>query len=428
MPSVSRCVKTLKIAPACFVAAGFILPCAQEADAQPRPGTRLANTFGGLKVFFWGWRGSLEKRALGDAGCGERARHPGSPRQPCTGAMGSEMTDREIFLNAPSGASREELDVYLDRVCRDDPALRARVESLFAADEEAGTLFLNGGPSPALLAPDRVGERMGGYKLIQRIGEIGPCEVYMAQRERPQRRCVALKLIKAGDVSEHAIERFGAERKALAKLDHPNIAGFLEAGVTGSGLPFFAIELVRGIPITQFCEDHGLDIRQRIGLFGEIVSAVQYAHELDVVHGSLTPSRVLVGFEGDTRFAKILGFGADATSPADAAMAQSDPSTSDDDRRADICALGVILRALLVETAPAEKNRPTPPDLDDIVNTALGIHPARRYQLAGDLLADLQQFLSQPTRAVSLFGRAWERVTSLWRGRRGSYGNPDEEG
>src|SRR5437773_8419567 len=212
---------------------------------------------------------------------------------------------------------------------------------------------------------------MGPYKLIQQIGEGGMGTVWMAQQTEPVKRLVAVKLIKAGMDSRQVIARFEAERQALALMDHANIARVLEAGTSSAGRPYFVMDLVKGVPITRYCDEHHLTPRQRLELFAPVCQAVQHAHHKGVIHRDLKPSNVLVALYDDRPVPKVIDFGvAKATgqhlteqtlhtgfgavvgtveymSPEQASFNQLDVDT-----RSDIYSLGVLLYELLAGSPP----------------------------------------------------------------------------
>src|SRR5438067_7989659 len=180
--------------------------------------------------------------------------------------------EKEIFEQAIEIASDEERQGYLKGACGADAALRERIQALLKADEGAQS-FLPGEPQrPATTAPitEKPGDKIGRYKLLQQIGEGGCGVVYMAEQEEPVRRQVALKVIKLGMDTKNVIARFEAERQALALMDHPNIAKVLDAGATETGRPFFVMELVRGIKITDYCDKNNLSTEERLKLFMQV--------------------------------------------------------------------------------------------------------------------------------------------------------------
>ncbi|MEO8350858.1 MAG: serine/threonine-protein kinase, partial [Chthoniobacteraceae bacterium] len=272
----------------------------------------------------------------------------------------------------------EERAAHLEAACGDDLALLARVKALLAGHESAG--FMAGGgaaASPemeavfARLKPEEVGEMIGNYKLREEIGEGGFGTVWVADQEQPVRRRVALKIIKMGMDTKDVIARFEQERQALAMMDHPNIAKVLDAGSTQHGRPFFVMELVRGMPITQYCDEAGLGTRERLALFGDVCSAINHAHQKSVIHRDIKPSNVLVTLHGDKAVVKVIDFGiAKATqgrltdhtvytqfqqmvgTPAYMSPEQAGMSGLDVDTRSDIYALGVLLYELLIGKPP----------------------------------------------------------------------------
>src|SRR5260221_8676956 len=183
----------------------------------------------------------------------------------------------------------EERDRYLSEACKGDGEFRRRVEALIQAYEQAGDfLGRSAGDRPAraaqaIPAGERPGDRIGHYKLLQQIGEGGCGVVYMAQQEAPVRRRVALKIIKPGMDTNNVIARFEAERQALALMDHPNIAKVLDAGATESGRPYFVMELVRGVKITDYCDQNSLTTVDRLGPFVQVCEAIQHAHQKGII-------------------------------------------------------------------------------------------------------------------------------------------------
>src|SRR5208337_1013573 len=189
----------------------------------------------------------------------------------------------EIFGAALEQPEARRTD-FLDKACGEDCSLRRRVEALLRAHEHAES-FMEGpalGPLPELgnhPLTDQSGERIGRYKLLQQIGEGGCGVVYLAEQQEPVGRQVALKIIKLGMDTKNVIARFEAERQALALMDHPNIARVLDAGATEAGRPFFVMELVRGIKITEYCDQNNLSTRERLDLFIQVCRAIQHAHQ-----------------------------------------------------------------------------------------------------------------------------------------------------
>jgi eukaryotic-like serine/threonine-protein kinase len=289
------------------------------------------------------------------------------------------VTIEEIFLAAVEKAATERA-AYLESTCG-DAGLRAQVEALLRAHEEAGSLleqplFLPGptvDQSPPSEAPGAV---IGPYKLVQVIGEGGMGTVYLAQQSQPVRRLVALKVIKAGMDTAQVIARFEAERQALAMMDHPNIAKVFDAGTTDQGRPYFVMELVKGVPITKYCDDHHLTPKERLELFVPVCQAVQHAHQKGIIHRDLKPTNVLVApYDGrpvpkviDFGVAKaagqpltektlVTGLGAVVGTLEYMSPEQAELNNLDVDTRSDIYSLGVLLYELLTGSTPLSGGR-----------------------------------------------------------------------
>src|SRR5262245_5091841 len=245
-------------------------------------------------------------------------------------------------------------------------------------------------------AAESLGTRVGPYKLLEPIGEGGFGVVYMAEQTQPVRRKVALKVIKPGMDSRQVIARFEAERQALALMDHPNIAHVLDAGATDAGRPYFVMELVRGIPSTEFCDKNHLPVRDRLNLFAQVCRAVQHAHHKGVIHRDLKPSNVLVTLHDGTPVPKVIDFGVakamgqqltDRTlftsfaqmvgTPLYMSPEQAEISGLDVDTRADIYALGVLLYELLTGTTPIDKDRFREAGYDEIRRMIRDEEPSR---------------------------------------------------
>ncbi len=260
---------------------------------------------------------------------------------------------------------------YLDGVCGGNAELRAEVESLLKAhDEASGFLPTVERPKPADTG-ETLGSRIGPYKLLQKLGEGGMGAVYMAEQEHPVRRRVALKIIKAGMDSAKVLARFDQERQALTMMDHPNIARALDAGATDTGRPYFVMELVKGIPITQYCDQEHLTPAERLELFVPVCQAVQHAHQKGIIHRDVKPSNVLIALYDGRPVPKVIDFGvAKATSQPLTertmftevgsivgtleymAPEQAELNNLDIDTRADIYSLGVLLYELLAGSPP----------------------------------------------------------------------------
>src|SRR5208282_3472247 len=202
-------------------------------------------------------------------------------------------------VELPPGAGRR---AFLEQACAGDLALRQRLEALLAAHDEPGELLPSGTPANTATVeidhPDAgdesVGQTIGRYKLMERLGEGGCGVVYVAEQTEPVRRRVALKVIKLGMDTKAVVARFEAERQALAMMDHPNIARVLDAGTTETGRPYFVMELVRGIRITEYCDQNNLSTRERLDLFIKVCNAIQHAHQKGIIHRDIKPSIILV--------------------------------------------------------------------------------------------------------------------------------------
>jgi serine/threonine protein kinase len=292
------------------------------------------------------------------------------------------MNEREIFVGALKQSDATERAAYLAEACGDDVALRERVEVLLQEHEQLGSFLEPPAHAPALSATvdgptdERPGTRIGPYKLLQQIGEGGMGTVFMAEQTRPVQRKVALKIIKPGMDNRQVIGRFEAERQALALMDHPNIAKVLDGGTTATGRPYFVMELVKGLPITTYCDERHLSLRARLELCIPVCQAVQHAHQKGIIHRDLKPSNVLIALYDGKPVPKIIDFGvAKATGPklTDRTLftefgaiigtleymspEQAELNQLDVDTRSDIYSLGVLLYELLTGTTPLERPR-----------------------------------------------------------------------
>jgi eukaryotic-like serine/threonine-protein kinase len=328
------------------------------------------------------------------------------------------MTDTKqqvetLFEAARNLANPVARQAFLDQACAGDPEVRARVEGLLSAQMEADKFFEeiaslaaappdNSAPAGAgISAGESVltevpGTRIGRYKLLQRIGEGGGGVVYMAEQEEPVRRRVALKIIKLGMDTRSVIGRFEAERQALAMMDHPNIARVLDAGATDTGRPYFVMELVRGVKITDYCDQNQLDTRDRLDLFIQICQAIQHAHQKGIIHRDIKPSNVLVTLHDGVPVPKVIDFGiAKATetrltdktfftayeqiigTPAYMSPEQAEMSGLDIDTRSDIYSLGVLLYELLTGRPPFDPKELLSHGLDEMRRTLREREPQR---------------------------------------------------
>jgi len=299
----------------------------------------------------------------------------------------------DLALQQPDAAARR---AFLDQTCHGKPELRARLDALLAADaaasrflpeivpsEDVPTPSGGDGPASGADAPERTvrsavpSQEIGRYKLLEKIGEGGFGEVWMAEQKEPVRRKVALKIIKLGMDTRQVVARFEAERQALALMDHPNIATVFDGGATESGRPFFVMELVRGVPITKFCDEAHFTTAQRLELFISVCQALQHAHQKGVVHRDIKPSNVMVAVHDDKPVVKVIDFGiAKATqqdltdqtaftrfqqfigTPAYMSPEQAGLGGLDIDTRSDVYSLGVLLYELLTGKPPPGRQGP----------------------------------------------------------------------
>src|SRR5262245_27176841 len=224
------------------------------------------------------------------------------------------MTERSIFLAALEIDDLAERAGYVAQACGGDADLLSRVEELLKAHLHPGGFMER--PAPALVsmidrppAVEEIGNVIGPYKLLEQLGEGGFGVVFLAEQQTPVRRRVALKVLKPGMDTRQVVARFEAERQALALMDHPHIAKVFDGGATCSGRPYFVMELVKGVPITDFCDQCQLTPRQRLELFLPVCHAVQHAHQKGIIHRDLKPSNVLVSRHDTTPVVKVIDFG-----------------------------------------------------------------------------------------------------------------------
>jgi serine/threonine protein kinase len=286
---------------------------------------------------------------------------------------------RTIFLEAVENREPNDWPGFLDTECGSDRALRREVQRLLDAHAR-NSRFMEGAAAGALATAEHSGEHtdttIGPYKLLQPIGEGGFGVVYMAEQTEPVERRVALKIIKPGMDSRQVIARFEAERQALALMDHPNIATVFDAATTENGRPYFVMELVKGIPITKYCDDRRLSLRQRLELVIPVCQAIQHAHQKGIIHRDIKPTNVLVTQYDGRPVPKVIDFGvakATAQKLTERTMftefgqvigtleymspEQAEINQLDIDTRSDIYSLGVLLYELLTGSTPFEKQK-----------------------------------------------------------------------
>ncbi|MGA2557129.1 MAG: bifunctional serine/threonine-protein kinase/formylglycine-generating enzyme family protein, partial [Verrucomicrobiota bacterium] len=288
---------------------------------------------------------------------------------------------------------------FLDAICEGDPALRQRLEALLAAHDAKDSFLEPEAPKSESQpvktievgvtenpADDAVGRMVGHYKLLEKLGEGGCGAVYVAEQTEPVRRRVALKVIKLGMDTKAVVARFEAERQALAMMDHPNIARVFDGGATDTGRPYFVMELVRGVRITDYCDQNHLSTEERLRLFVQVCHAIQHAHQKGIIHRDIKPSNIMVMLADDVPVPKVIDFGiakaigerlTDKTvytqfeqfigTPAYTSPEQAGGSGLDVDTRSDIYSLGVLLYELLTGRTPFEPKVLAQAGLEEII-------------------------------------------------------------
>ncbi len=328
-------------------------------------------------------------------------------------SRGKQLEDA-LFFAALHISDVREREEFLDRACQDDPALRNTIEELLLAGQ-TGDHFVDRGydaiaqSGEALrelqgegdvqdleVVDERIGTRIGPYTLLESLGKGGCGEVYLAEQTEPVKRHVALKVIKLGMDTRSVIRRFDAERQALAMMDHPNIARVLDAGATTRGRPYFVLELVRGMRITDYCHQHGCTLRQRVELVIQVCRAIQHAHQKGIIHRDIKPSNVLIAEQDGVPVPKVIDFGiakaiegrlTDETlhtqheqllgTPSYMSPEQAAIGDADIDTRSDIYSLGALLYELVTGSPPFDAEFRANRGAVEIRQMLLGREPKR---------------------------------------------------
>jgi tetratricopeptide (TPR) repeat protein len=343
-----------------------------------------------------------------------------------------EASDRteSVFAAALALATPAERAAYLEMACANDPVLRARIEALLRAHDRAGHILDRPATDlcPTVAYPplaEQAGCLVAGrYKLLEAIGEGGMGTVWLAEQTQPVRRKVAVKLVKAGMDSKSVLARFEVERQALALMDHPNIARVLDGGLTDSGRPFFVMDYVKGVPITEYCDAARLGVPERLRLFLAVCQAVQHAHQKGIIHRDLKPSNILVCLHDGQPVPKVIDFGlAKAVhqpltehtlcsahgmvvgTPLYMSPEQAEVNNLDIDTRSDVYSLGVILYELLTGSTPLDRqrfNEATWPEMLRMIKEEEPPRPSTRLSGAGTPPSVATQRQAEPAKLAKV--------------------------
>ena len=368
--------------------------------------------------------------------------------------MNRQLDEEAIFHVAREIPTADARRQYLDQICAGDQALRGRVEALLAVHEKEESFLQSGCDEPPSTLErssltEGPGTIIGRYKLLQKLGEGGFGVVYMAEQSRPVHRKVALKIIKPGMDTHAVVARFEAERQALALMEHENIARVLDGGVTEAGRPYFVMELVRGVPITEYCDKNLLSMRERLRLFVTVCRAVQHAHQKGIIHRDLKPSNILVTLADGQPVVKVIDFGVSKAlnqqltektlftafgqmigTPQYMSPEQAEMSCLDVDTRSDVYSLGVLLYELLTGTTPLEAEKLRAAGYAEIQRIIAEEHPPRpsvRLSTMGDdltVVADHRSTDPKRLRQVIQGELDWIVMKSLEKERGRRYTSP----